>query len=512
VHLEAPGLNVSGVSLPGGPGVIIGHNERVAWGMTNTGADVQDLYIETFNPSNPLEYLEEGRWIKAQVRDEVIKVRGGPDDHLTVRSTRHGPVIFAEAERALALRWTALEPHAISFPFLAIDEARDWHEFLQALRRFAGPEQNIVYADVDGNIGYRAPAWVPVRRHGDGSVPVPGDMGTYDWTGYIPFDGLPHAFNPPSGLIATANNRVVPVDYPYLITRMWTAPFRVARIFQLLEAGTPGRSCAASAQVKAACFNVADMLRIDMDIRPLDDVWLARALVRAARVRPPDRDDARQAIEVFRRWNGEATVDSPAPLFCRDTRIALRERLLEPKLGADLSQKNWPSSTMFVENVIDRQLTRWLPPGDVDFNATLMSSLSDGLDRIARRLPGRAPGSWRWGDAIPLTFHHPLDALPVIGRFFDVGPYPQAGTITTIKAAAPDYGASMRMVVDLSNLDGSVQNLTLGESGQISSPYYHDQFQAWYAGQSFSMLFSDKAVDSGAVHRLTLEPQAPAKR
>jgi penicillin G amidase len=478
--------------------------------MTNTGPDVQDLYIETFNPSNPLEYLEDGRWVKAQVRHEVIKVRASPDDHLTVRTTRHGPIILEEGGRSLALRWTALEAHAVSFPFLAINQARNWREFTQALRQFAGPEQNIVYADVDGNIGYYAPAWVPVRRNGDGSVPVPGDTDAYDWIGYIPFEDLPHAFNPPGGVIATANSRVVPADYPYLITRMWTAPFRTARIFQLLEAGTPGRTCAAGTQQKAACFNVADILHIDMDIRPLDDVWLAEELIRAARARPPDRDDARQAIDILRRWNGEATADSPAPLICRDTLSALRERLLEAKLGADLSRSNWPSSTVFVENVINGRLTRWLPPGDADFNATLMRSLNEGLDRIERRLPGFGPGSWRWGDTIPLTFHHPLDRWPVVGRFFDVGPYPQAGTVNTIKAAAPAYGASMRMVVDLSNLDGSVQNLTLGESGEISSPYYRDQFPAWYAGRSFPMLFSDQAVDRGAVHRLTLEPETSA--
>jgi len=248
------------------------------------------------------------------------------------------------------------------------------------------------------------------------------------------------------------------------------------------------------------------MLRIDMDIHPHDQAWLTQALIRAAQSRAPDRDDARQAIEILRRWNGEATVESPAPLICNGAFTALRERLLQPKLGAELSRDNWSLSTIFMEDVIDHQLTRWLPPTDTDFNATLMSSLDDGLTRIEARLPGRDVASWRWGDTIPLTFHHPLDSLPIIGHRFDVGPYPQFGTANSVKATTPGAGPSMRMVVDLANLDNSVLNLTLGESGEITSPYYSDQFQAWYNGSSFPMLFSDQAVDQGAVHRLRLAP------
>jgi len=509
IHLQAPGLNVSGVSLPGGPAVIIGHNDRIAWGMTNTGPDVQDLFVEKFNPADPNQYLHNGTWVEAETRDEVIKVHGAPDQHLTVRVTRHGPVISGESGRVLALCWTALQPHALRFPFLAINQANNWQEFTAAIRNFTGPEQNMVYADVDGNIGYYAPAWVPVRRQGDGSAPVPGDTDAFDWMGYIPFEDLPHAFNPPGGLIATANSRVIPEGYPYFITHNWAAPLRTARIFDLLEAGTPGRTCGAPNERRTACFTVADMLKIDMDIHPLDDAWLRDALVRAAAAHPPDQADARQAIQILSHWNGEATADSPAPLICHDTLIALRERLMRPKLGPKLGDENWSVSTIFIEKVIDQRLARWLPPGDADFNATLMSSLDEGLARIEHRLPGRDLASWRWGDTIPLTFHHPLDVVPIIGRLFDVGPYPQAGTAATIKATTPGAGPSMRMVVDFSNLDASVLNITLGESGQLSSPYYHDQFQAWYTGGSFPMLFSDQAVKQSAVHRLTLNPSRP---
>ncbi|HEV2425590.1 MAG TPA: penicillin acylase family protein [Terriglobia bacterium] len=520
VHLEAPGMDVSGVSLPGMPTVIIGHNQRIAWGMTNTGPDVQDLYVEQFNPSNPRQYLHNGQWVDAEVRDEVIKVRGSGEDHLMVRVTRHGPIILVQGGRALALAWTALRPHALQFPFAAINQAQNWQEFTQAIRGFTGPEQNMVYADVDGNIGYYAPAWVPIRRRGDGSVPEPGATDDYDWTGYVPFDDLPHAYNPGSGIIATANSRVIPLGYPYYFTDAWAAPFRTARIFDLLEAGTPGRQCGPSQAAAAhglsgpgqdpapqrACFTVGDMLKIDMDIHPLDDAWLAPALVHAAAAHPPGSDEARRAIELLQHWNGEATAESPVPLICHDTMIALRERILRCKVGDVLARRSWSLGEIFVEKVIDQRLARWLPPGDADLDATLMASLDDGLKRIEARVKGRDPAAWRWGDTIPLTFHHPLDALPIVGRFFDVGPFPQRGTANCVKATTPGAGPSMRMVVDFSDFDNSVQNLTLGESGELSSPYYADQFDAWYTGQSFPMLFSDAAVDRGAVHRLTLKP------
>lgn len=493
IHLKAPGLNVSGVSLPGGPLVIIGHNEWIAWGMTNTGPDVQDLYRESFKPGDPNQYLETGQWVDADVRQENIKVRGGSDYQLTVRATRHGPIIRQNGEFGLALKWTALQPHALTVPFLKMNQALNWQEFKEALHSFTGPEQNIVYADVDGNIGYYAPAWVPVRKQGDGSVPVPGDTDNFEWMGYIPFEDLPHAYNPPGGIIATANSRVVPDGYPYSITREWAAPWRTARIFQLLESGEN--------------LTVADMLSIDMDTYSLEDEDLARELVAAGTARPPVTADAQYALSLLRSWDGEARLDSAATLVCEASRPQLLKRLLKPKLGDDLSGYHWSLDMTFVDNVIQQQRTRWLPPGDADFNVTLMKSLEEAVRQIPQMVRSRDRAAWRWGETIPLTFHHPLDSIPLMGHLLDLGPFPQKGMATTVKATTPSAGPSMRMVVDFSDLDASVNNLTLGESGQVSSPYYKDQFQAWYNGQSFPMLFTDAAVERGATHRLVLQPE-----
>jgi penicillin G amidase len=492
VELEAPELHATGVSLPGGPLVIIGHNEHIAWGMTNTGPDVQDIYLETFKPEDPRKYLVKGRWVDAEMRQEHIKVRESSEVDLTVKSTRHGPVIGEASPYAMALKWTALQPHAITFAFLKIDRARNWQEFTEAIRQFTGPQQNMVYADVEGNIAYYAPGWVPIRASGDGSLPVRGDTDEQEWLGYVPFEDLPHSYNPPGGIIVTANSRVVPDGYPYFLTHTWAAPWRTARIFQMLEAG--------------ANFDVESMLRIDMDVHSLEDIDLAHEVLKAAGARPPDNPEVRFAVNALRDWDGNATADSKATLICEVTRSILLDRILRPKLGDGASQYHWVLGFTFVENAVRHNWTRWLPPDDPDFNMTLMRSLETAVQRVPQLVGSRNPRDWNWGKTIPLTFHHPLDRLPVGKRIFDVGPFIQAGTGTTVKATTSLSGPSMRMVVDFSDLDNSVNNITLGESGQVFSPHYRDQFPAWYAGHSFPMLFSDAAVSKGAVHRLRFLP------
>ncbi len=492
-HLQAPGLNVSGISLPGLPFVIIGHNEHIAWGMTNTGPDVQDLYMESFNFRNPKKYLHNGQWVDADVRNEDIKVRGERDYHFTVKITRHGPIISHDGDRDLALQWTLLTPHAVRIPFERIDLAGNWQEFTAALRDLTVPMLNCVYADDQSNIGFYAAGLVPLRKHGEGAVPVPGSTDDYDWDGFIPFEDLPHSFNPPGGIIATANGRIVPDNYPYFISARWEAPFRTARIFQLLREGNS--------------FTAPDMLRIQSDIMSIEDEWLRKQLIAAAEKHPPSDPDSRFALEAVKSWDGEARADSAATLVLEVTRHSLLARILKPKLGDALSGYIWPMSTTFLQNVLEQKLTRWLPPGDADFSVTLMKSLDDGVRGISSLVHSHDHAAWRWGDTLPLIIRHPLSSgSPFARRWLDVGPYPQKGTGTTVKQTTLRVGPSMRMVVDFSDLDDSLQNIVLGESGQPFSPYYRDQFQAWYDGESFPMLFSNSAVEKGAVHNLVLEP------
>jgi penicillin amidase len=492
-HLQSPELNVVGSTFPGLPAVIIGHNERIGWGATNTGPDVQDLYAENFNFRDPSKYLFEGRWLDAEVREEIIGVKDAEDYRFTVKSTHRGPVVSRDGNRDLTLRWTVLDPGGVRFPFFRINRARNWEEFRAALRDFPSPMQNFVYADVDGNIGYMAAADVPVRRRGDGTVPARGFTSDFDWAGTIPFDHLPQAFNPPSGILATANNRVVPDDYPYLLTRMWAEPYRAARIFELLEKGN--------------ALTVEDMLRIQMDIYALEDVRLIRHVLAAAERRSPDSEDVRWAVDVLRKWDGQAVTESPAPLICSHLRRDFLERLLQPKLGEDVFGYEWPMSSVFLENVLEERPARWLPPGDRDFDETLMKSLREALLRIGEVTGRRDRRDWRWGETNAVTFRHPLGrAHPLLARLLNVGPFDQSGTATTVKSATRDYGASLRMVLDFADFDRSVMNITVGQSGHRLSAHYRDQVEAWLEGRSFPMLFSRGAVEAGAANRLVLTP------
>ncbi len=243
-------FDVTGVSFAGAPGVILGHNQRIAWGMTNVGPDVQDLVVEKINPANPNQYEVNGRWVDMTIVNETIRVKGGADVPLTIRYTRHGPLIgdvygledFAPGsgldpayQYAFAFRWTALEVNFTWRAIFSLNRARNFEEFRDALRDFAVPSQNLVYADVDGNIGYQMPGRIPIRKSGDGQLPVPGWADDYEWSGYIPFDELPYSYNPPQGYIATANNAVVGPDYPYLISLDWDAGYRAQRIQDLIE-------------------------------------------------------------------------------------------------------------------------------------------------------------------------------------------------------------------------------------------------------------------------------------
>ncbi|HYO91273.1 MAG TPA: penicillin acylase family protein, partial [Pyrinomonadaceae bacterium] len=278
VHLSAPGLRVAGVTSPGLPGVVIGHNDRIAWGFTNVGPDVSDLYLEKFDPQNPKRYMTPSGWREATVRREEIRVRKGfttaetEAQVLEVTVTRHGPVVFERGGNRYALRWTALDPRlSAAEGFFALNSARNWTEFQTALSRYTAPMQNMVYADVDGHIGYTAAGRVPTRRSGDGSLPYDGSTDAGEWTGYIPFEKLPRLFDPPSGIIVTANQRIVGTDYPYFLTREWAAPYRARRILELLEA-KPRLTAEDFRAIQGDTFSIPGSIFMRETVRTLKDV------------------------------------------------------------------------------------------------------------------------------------------------------------------------------------------------------------------------------------------------
>src|SRR5580765_5732307 len=290
VQLHSGDFNVEGFSLPGLPFISVGHNQRIAWGFTNLNPDVQDLFIENFNAAG--EYQTPAGWQKPEIDHQVIHVKGKPDEAFDVTVTRHGPIIthlLHGETRQIALGWLVYDPHAISVPLFDLDAAQNWEQFRKALSAFATPSQNVVYADIDGNIGYQPMGFVPIRASGDGTVPVDGADGKHDWTGYVPFDKMPSLYNPPSGMIATANAKITPQGYPYRLATQWFPPYRTERIYKVLEYGKK--------------FSPAYMLAVQTDITSDYDRFFADKFVYAIDHSAKATDRTRQAADVMRGWD-----------------------------------------------------------------------------------------------------------------------------------------------------------------------------------------------------------------
>lgn len=507
LHLVYGDFDVAGVSLPGMPYVIVGHNRRIAWGFTNVGPTVEDVYVETFNEQG--QYLTPAGWKEPEHRKEVIHVKGKPDVVLDVVSTRHGPIVTSLVPgeiRKLALRWTLYD--GVRNPFFALDSAQNWDQFRAALSEFDAPAQNAVYADVDGNIGYQATGKIPIRVSGDGSLPENGADDAHEWTGYIPFDRLPSISNPPSGIIATANSRITPDDYPYSISTEWEAPWRSERIYRVLESGKK--------------FSAADMLQLETDISSAPDRYFAEQFVYAVDHAHSPSPRARAAADILRSWNGQMSAASAAPSIETAARSELVRLILEPKLGAApketgpdssgpqaegvLSWKSyrWGMESVWLENVVLHRPPRWLPSAYPNYEELLTASVQAAVTSPA------APenlSSWQWGDVNPVEIQHPIfGRVPLLRHWTGPGLEPQSGSAFTVKAVSRSHGPSERMTVDLSNLDLTTLNLVTGEAGNFLSPYYMDQWNAWYKGFTFVLPFSPAAVKQAETHNLLLQP------
>jgi penicillin amidase len=501
VHLHSGNLDVVGVSLPGTPFVIVGHNQHIAWGFTNVSPTVEDLYIETFNDKG--QYLTPQGWRDIERRREDIHVKGKSDEVVDVPITRHGPIItelIPGEKRPLALRWTAYD--GLNEPFFEMDSAQNWNEFRRALSTWDAPSQNAVYADVDGHIGYQATGKIPIRAAGDGSLPENGSDDAHEWKGYVPFDKLPSIFDPPWGILATANGRIVPDGYPYSLSTEWEEPWRTERIYRVLESGKK--------------FAPADMLALQTDIYSAFDRFCAERFVYVLDHAKNLTPRAAQARDLLRDWDGRMSADSPAPAIeVRATR-ELARLLLEPKLGSttkdgksettNLSWRDyrWAMASVWLENILEKQPKRWLPDAYADYDALLTAAVETAVNDPAAP---KKLSLWRWGKASPLYIQHPvLGNFPVIRRWTGPGLVPQSGGGLTVKQVGREFGPSERLTVDFSDFDQSTLNLVTGESGNFLSPYYMDQWKAWYEGFTFALPFSPQAVEKSKAHKLVLQP------
>jgi penicillin amidase len=503
----APGFHAAGVTLPGLPMIVAGHNEHVAWGYTALYADVQDLYTEKLDGKGNYEGLD-AAWHPLTTDREVIHVRGGADVVVNVQSTMHGPLLnplLATGDPPIALKWTLYDPSLNALPLYEMNTASNWQEFSAALAQWCWPTQNLVYSDDQGHIAYHAIGKVPIRGVGLFDVPLPHDTMNerLEWFPspntnppqiYIPFDQMPNAFDPPSGFLATANSRVTTNKSPYPITDDWADPYRVERIYKSLD----GRDQ----------LTPADMLAVETDIYSEVDQEMGHRFAYAIDHTPgPEGNgdpELRRAADLMRSWDGHLTTDSVAASLVTQTRAALWPIILDPKLGKAAADYHWGESNFALEEIVMHAKPEWLPKEYKNWDALLTAAVRKGMRN------GNAPGDldhWTYGSWHVVDIEHPLAALlPFISRVAGTAPQPQSGDGTTVKQVGRTLGPSQRFTMDWSNIDGSTENIVLGESGDPFSPYFRDQWNDWYNGTTFALPFTPAAVAAQTRHTLRLLP------
>ena len=512
VHLNAPGWDVTGFTFPGVPAVVIGHNDHIAWGVTNVGPDVQDLYVEKVNPSNPRQYEFEGEWREMDVVEEVIRVNGGEDVTLEVLLTHHGPIVSDVLDGTgdpLSLRWTIQEPNRVLQSILLLNQAEDYDAFREALRYFDAPSQNFVYADVEGNIAYQTPGRIPIRENSNGLVPVPGWTGEYEWQGYIPFEELPALFNPDQGYVVTANNAVVDEEYPYLISYYWASGDRAQRIVELLEVA-----------IERGDVTADDFARVQMDGKSL----LAESYQPLFQGLSSDDARVQAAIERLRGWDLQTGRDSvPAALF-EIFYMHLAEAALADELGEaqDEYLSNGNVQRVFFHHLAQEPEASWWDDVDTDPVEThedvILQALADTVQWFEDNVGGEME-EWVWGKLHTATFvSEPLgqSGIGPIEAMVNRGPYPVDGSDSIVNANSWGWGnpaavrghPSLRMIVDLSDFDASRGIHSTGQSGHPYHRHYDDFVDLWQNGEYHPMFFTREAVEEAADDHLVLQPAA----
>ncbi|MGD0629049.1 MAG: penicillin acylase family protein [Terracidiphilus sp.] len=493
--LSAPGFHATGVTLPGVPFVVAGHNEHVAWGITALYADVQDLYHETLDGKGNYQAAD-GTWKPLSIDHEVIHVRGGKDVELDVQSTDHGPLMgpmFMKPPPPMSLKWTLFDPTLNSLPLYEMNRASNWTEFSAALATWDWPTLNFVYADDQGHIAYHAVGRVPLRPAGLAGVPIQDASGAqpkHEWQGYIPFDQMANAFDPPSGFLATANSRVTTDNTAYPLTLDWMDPYRIERIYKTLQ----GRDK----------LTPKDLLAMQTDIYSEVDQEIGHRLAYAIDHTPGADDRLRKAADLMRSWDGRLTTESAAASLVTKARYAFWPLILKPKLGKDAEDYRWSESDFAEEEIIMHGSSDWLPPAYKNWDTLLTDAVRQGMK------DGKAPSDvsqWAYGSWHVVDIEHPLAGyLPIIGRIAGTGAQPLSGDTTTVKQVGRDFGPSQRFTMDWSNIDGSTEDIVLGESSDPYSPYFRDQWADYYGGTTFALPFTEQALAAQTKHTLRLLP------
>ncbi len=502
-RISTPEANLAGVTFPGVPYTILGHNDHAAWGATTTGGDVQDLFVEDVMPDDSGRYRTPDGDAAFETRDEVIKVRFGRDVHLTVRESRHGPILsdialeLAKAVgpgKAVALSFIGLNPKDTTVEaFRGMNRATDWLSFQSALKLWVSPEQNVTYADVDGHIAFTAVGELPIRKRPTDDLPAPGSSGAADWIGVSEFQQLPQAVDPPSHRFINANNRVAPPDFPlYVGNGDDNDPFRAERITEMLDGGSN--------------FTADDFARMQLDVKEQEADLLLPHLLKAE----PRTESGRQAIALLRAWDRMMPRDRAEPLIYSAWVSRLKQELIAKTLGPDTLGRGafgYGFSPFLLTRLVAHQ-------GD-----SAPGQMGDALDETMAALAkayGANIANWRWGAAHPAALTSQLlGGIPVLGALFDIG-LPAPGGQETVNRAGfgrtdfvhfPDaHGPGYRGVFDLANLDSSRFIIATGESGDPLSPHYGDLAERWRDGEAITLAGSADAVAATGIGRQRFLP------
>jgi penicillin G amidase len=511
-HVATPDRNVVGATLPGVPFIVLGRNDQVAWTLTTTLSDTQDLFVERVAPDDPSSYLTPDGRARFEAREEVIRV-GSEERRITVRKTRHGPVISDAVKQAgeaappghvLALAWTALTPeNATARAGLRLNRARNRDELIKAVSDFHAPHQNLVFADRDGRIGFVAPALVPVRHPDNeamGRVPVPGWIAKYDWQGMIPFDQLPAIHDPESGAIVTANNRITPPGYKHFLSIDWMPAYRADRIDELL-----------AAQPK---HSVDSFKRMQADTRSR----LVRELLPVALTAKPEKPAGRDAQALLKDWNGEMGRDSAAALVFAAWYRELTRLVYADELG-DMFRDSWDLRAPFMIAVMkgEARLAHWCDDVRTPAKEACADRASRAFDFAAEDLRARygEPAGWRWGAAHPAAGdHRPFGAVPMLARIFNVAPETPGDTYSVnvghfyirdeTRPFANRHAASLRAIYDFADLERSLFMHSTGQSGNFLSPWYANFADRWAKVEYIAIPTRRESIR--ARHTLTLKP------
>jgi len=504
VKSDKEAINAYGVIFPGAPGIVIGQNDKIAWGVTNTSPDVQDLYVEKRNPENPYQFLYQGKWEDATVYKELIPVKGKEAVEFELVVTRHGPIVSevvgSEENRpaeALALKWTAHMPTPELEAVLLFTQAKNWGEFREALKKFQVPTQNFVFASLDGTIAYRANGIVPIRSKGDGVHPVPGWTGEYEWTDFVPFDEMPESVNPAKGYIATANNKVVDDAYPHFLASSWSSPYRAMRIEEVIESQKGSLTAEEMQALQADYLNVHPRTILPVLLPSVQKATLTEV--------------EEKALALLTEWDYVESPDQGAPLVFQFWYEELTRQLYAPTMGEDLFER-----MADIHNVTDSMLLAaaqgkendWIK-GAGGLEKLALSSFQAAVKRVAE-LQGGNPARWAWGEFHRMQPLHPIGgAVKPLGWLLNPKPLPVGGSWTTV--AQMKYGKDglvtnsgpWRQVVDFADILGNSRSVVLpGQSGHFLSPFYADQADEHNTGELFTRRFT--GYEDG--HKLVLNP------